>query len=105
MSTTRTEKKTRRGPRGKYFTEVIRKQPLRVLIATAQGQVEGVLHVHPDHRLSDEINEGPPFLAITDARISRGNETTETSFLAVNRDRVLWIMPHDEIEGDAHHDG
>lgn len=87
------QEKVRYGPRGKYFTDVIRKQPQPVLIETEHGRIEGVIHVHPDHRLLDEINDGPPFLAITEARVHQGKDVIECPFLALNRERVLWVVP------------
>ncbi|MDX1600199.1 MAG: hypothetical protein R3191_01655 [Anaerolineales bacterium] len=94
----------RYGPRGKYFTEVIGKEPQRVEIRTPQGRIEGVIHVHPDHRLLDEINEGPPFLAVTDVRLHHEDSIVESSFLALNRSQVLWVMPVETDEGEPHGD-
>lgn len=93
------EDKIRYGPRGKYFTEVISKEPIPVLISTQMGQIEGLIYVHPEHRLLDEINEGPPFLAVTEARIDENGEVVETQFLALNREQINWVIPSDEIRG------
>lgn len=89
----------RYGPRGKYFTEVVSKDPVPVLIGTRDGRVEGVIYVHPDNRLLDEINEGPAFLAVTEARVHENGETVMTNFLALNRDQVHWVIPRDEMRG------
>lgn len=96
--------KVRYGPRGKYFTDVVRKDPQQVVISTNFGRIQGLIHVHPDHRLLDEINEGPPFIAITDARIERINDVVETDFLALNRSQVLWVVPVEDEEGSDRDD-
>ncbi len=89
----------RYGPRGKYFTEVVSKEPVSVLIRTRSGKVEGQIYVHPERRLLDEINEGPPFLALTDARIDENGQVLQTEFLALNREQISWVVPHEEIRG------
>jgi len=83
---------------GKVFTQVISKHPLRTIIQTIDGQIEGRVHVHPDHRLSDEMNLEDPFLAVTEARISRPEGSFTASFLAVNKKHIIWIIPADEVE-------
>lgn len=98
------EEKVRYGPRGKYFTDVVPKDPQPVVITTSYGRIEGVIHVHPDHRLLDEINDGPPFIAITDARIEQPDGVIEAEFLALNRSQVLWVVPQEENEGDTRDD-
>lgn len=92
--------KIRYGPRGKYFTEVVSKEPVSVLISIRGGRVEGVIHVHPEHRLLDEVNEGPPFLAVTEARLHHDGEIIEAGFLALNRAQINWVIPHNELAGD-----
>jgi hypothetical protein len=89
-------------PKGKYFTEVLRKRPIRATIYTVSGPVEGTLHVHPDRRTIDELNAEAPFLAVTQARVSWPGGETETDFVLLHKDQIVWIIPHeDEAEGDG----
>jgi hypothetical protein len=88
---------TRIGPRGKYFTEVVRTEPVSVMIQLGDSLISGKIHLHPDHRLLDQLNQEPAFLAVTDAQVEKQDETIASSFLAVRRDRILWVIPQDEM--------
>ena len=90
-----------RGPKGKYFTDVIRKKPLRARIRTQKDLIEGVIHIHPDKRPLDEINEAEGFLAVTEAVIYLDDQEIRSDFVAVNLDGILWVQPLDEV-GDDH---
>ena len=37
----------RYAPSGKFFTDVISKHPLRAMIQTIDGQIDGLVHLHP----------------------------------------------------------
>ncbi|MBN2555446.1 MAG: hypothetical protein JXA97_05855 [Anaerolineales bacterium] len=87
---------------GKFFTDVISKHPLRATIQTIDGQIEGLVHLHPDYRLSDEINQENPFLAVTDARIIRADGTFTAPFIAVNKEHIIWVIPADDAEAVDH---
>lgn len=79
--------------RGKRFTEQVSKIPTKVVIQTTQGRIEGMLHVQPEHRLSDELNQPTPFIPVTSAVISDPVGNRFADFLAVARNQILWVMP------------
>lgn len=87
--------------RGKRFTEQVHTLPTKVVIQTVGGRIEGMIHVHPERRLSDELNEPQPFIPVTNARIPDGEGNRFVPFLAVARRQVLWVMPAEESE-EAH---
>lgn len=90
---------TRYDEKGKYFTNVITKEPLFVYIQTSDSQIQGMVHVRTDHRLKDEMNEQEQFFAVTDAQVldQSGNLKYKCKFILVNRDQVIWIIPKVEM--------
>jgi hypothetical protein len=79
---------------GKHFTVVINKVPTRVTIRTQLSRIEGVLHLHPNNRLLDEVNkERSPFVAITQATISADGEEIRLPFMVLRKDTIEWIYP------------
>jgi hypothetical protein len=56
------------------------------------------VHVRKGERLSDEINSANLFLAVTNAEIfnPEGEILYTSSFLAVNREHIIWLMPIEE---------
>jgi len=87
--------------RGKRFTEQVSKIPTKVVIQTTHGRIEGMVHVHPEHRLSDELNQSAPFVAVTSATISEPEGSRSVPFVAVARHHVLWVIPV-EGSGESH---
>jgi len=85
--------------KGKYFTEVIKKTPVSVIIQTASQRIEGYISIRPDERLKDEVDRKEPFVAVTEAKIYHpdGEFFASTHFVAVNRSQIIWILPLDEI--------
>jgi hypothetical protein len=86
--------------KGKIFTEVISKQPVRVMIQTQQNIIRGDMHIRPETRLKDEVNNlRERFLAITDASVSslQDVELFQTSFLVINMDHIVWVSPLENI--------
>jgi hypothetical protein len=85
-------------PKGKFFTAVIHKRSVAAKIQTPTHLIEGRLHVHPDDRVSDELNREEPFLAVTDARLlsSDGREVDHSSFISINKKHIIWLAPADE---------
>lgn len=83
--------------KGKYYTDVISKDIVFSHIQTQSNQIHGFVHVRKGERLSDEVNETTPFLAVTNAEIcSQQGEVLHTSkFLLVNRSHIIWLMPID----------
>lgn len=87
---------------GKYFTEVVSKTPMRVVIQTLDNRIHGTIHLHPANRLSDEINEEALFLPVTEASVSQAEEVIETGFISVNKQHILWIIPKEDMQGGDH---
>jgi predicted esterase YcpF (UPF0227 family) len=85
---------------GKFFTDIITKTPVPVLIQTTIHRIHGNIHIGPDRRLKDELDLPEKFIAITDAVVSMpdGQELYRTNFLAVQRDEIIWVMPDRDVE-------
>jgi len=92
--------KTRYDDKGKYFSEVVAKKILKATIQTTVSRIEGYLYILPTRRLLDELNQTESnFLAVTDARITNEEGLNNVSFLVVRSDQIVWIIPHEELEG------
>jgi len=86
--------------KGKFFTRVITKRPVPVMIQTTTHRIRGNVHVRPDERLKDELDQTGAFLAVTDASIYDATGQTlclQTRFLALQVQQIVWIVPVDEI--------
>jgi hypothetical protein len=86
--------------KGKVFTKVVSKDPIKVHIQTLTHLIRGKVHIKPDERIKDELNADEEFLAVTDAVVYDTNEMVlhRTAFLAVNRAHIVWIYPDTEIK-------
>ncbi len=84
--------------KGKIFTDLITKVPVRAVIQTTSQLIRGNVHVRQGERLKDELDRDELFLAVTDASItgSGGQPMFETPFLAVGRSQIVWVMPEQE---------
>ena len=84
--------------KGKFFTEVILKETVWAVIQTVTHRILGHIHVAPEKRLKDELNQSEQFLAVTDAVIydSTGAELYRSDFMALNLDHVIWMIPHQQ---------
>lgn len=89
--------------KGKFFTPVISKDDVSVIIQTGAHRIRGKMYVRPDERIKDELNKNEQFLAITDANVfdMDGNLLYSTEFIAVNRDQVVWVVPQEELATDS----
>ncbi len=87
--------------KGKFFTKAVTKKPVAAVIQLVDFRVNGYIHIRPDERLKDELDQGELFLAITEATLyDRENQILfTTSFMAVNRQHILWIIPQDCVQG------
>jgi hypothetical protein len=85
--------------RGKIFTKVINKVSVNVVIQTTTQLIHGKIHVRPEERLSDELNQEENFLPVTNVVIyrSEGQIMYETNFLSINRAQIIWILPTAEL--------
>ncbi len=81
--------------KGKFFTDVIKKEEVWSQIQTNMHRIEGYLHIRIGERLSDEINADQLFLPVTDAEVYslEGALLFTSDFLAVNRGQIIWLMP------------
>ncbi len=84
--------------KGKIFTNVVTKKPALVRIQTTIHMIQGKVHVRPDERLKDELNQNEMFIAVTDASIfdCQGNLLYKTGFLAVNREQIIWLFQEED---------
>jgi hypothetical protein len=91
--------------KGKYYTKVVSTQTLAIIMRLNTGEtVHGFIHVRPEHRLSDMMNDEQAFISLTDAIVSMGEEELyHTSFLCINRLGVQWVTPVQAI-GESHED-
>ena len=90
---------TRYDEKGKIFTDVVPKEPVRVVIQTTTMQrIQGNVFVRPDERVKDELNHDERFLAVTEARVydHYGNLIQQCAFIAVNRDQIAWLIPQEK---------
>jgi hypothetical protein len=85
--------------KGKFFTDVISKESIPVIIQTPTNRITGNIHVRPGERLKDTINQSEPFFAITEAVIlePNGQVAYKCEFMAISRDHIIWLIPQDEL--------
>jgi hypothetical protein len=94
--------------KGKFFTDVITKDPIPSIIQTLVTQISGNVHVRLNDRVKDELNRGEKFLAVTDAEVFnlQGQKISEAEFILINRDHIIWIIPkEDEAEREEQSEG
>ncbi|MBI5353533.1 MAG: hypothetical protein HZB50_12905 [Chloroflexi bacterium] len=89
--------------KGKYYTDIIKKLPVSVVIQTSVQLIRGFVHVKQGERLKNELERDENFLAVTDASVIGTNDRVLFSvpFMAVRRSHIIWIMPTDEKEEDT----
>jgi hypothetical protein len=86
--------------KGKFFTQVIPKQPIQVIVQTSHDLIHGILYARHDARLKDEFNNvSERFIAVTDVTVYdlQNNEKYRTGFLLLNIEHILWIIPQEEL--------
>jgi len=86
--------------KGKIFTPVVKKIPYDAIIQTANYRIEGKVHIRPDDRIKDDMNEPEMFIAVTDAAIfdTSNRVAFRSNFMLVNRAQIIWLMPANEVE-------
>lgn len=84
--------------KGKFYTDVVKKLPVQVVIQTATHLVRGLIHVRDGERLKNELERNEIFLAVTNAVVYGAEDKIlyTVPFLAVQRAQIVWIMPVDE---------
>jgi hypothetical protein len=86
--------------KGKIYTQVVTKSPIKAIIQTTTNRISGNIHVRPDDRLKDALDTSAHFLAVTDASIQDkdGIEMIlRANFMAINLSQILWVVPEEEI--------
>ena len=88
---------------GKFFTDIISKTPISVMIQTVTHRIHGNIHITQDRRLKDELDLPDKFIAVTDADIYSpdGQVLQKASFLAVQRDQIIWVVPDNEAKDSS----
>ena len=89
--------------KGKIFTSIVSKQPVKVTIQTLTNQVHGEIHVRRDGRLKDELDSGAKFVAVTNANIFDADGSTlltRSRFVTINSDQIIWVFPDTELITD-----
>ena len=88
--------------RGKFFTPRINKESVATAIRTTEHMIVGQVHVHPDKRLKDELNNpSDRFIAVTDARVHNANGSEllfESNFLLVDAAHVIFVTPLEAVK-------
>jgi len=81
--------------KGKFYTDIVKKLPVSVVIQTVTHLVRGLVHVREGERLKNELERDEMFLAVTNAAVySADNKVLFTvPFMAVQRVQIIWIMP------------
>jgi hypothetical protein len=89
--------------KGKFYTDIVRKLPVSAVIQTVTHLVRGFVHVIQGERLKNELERDEKFLAVTDASIFGADEKVlfTTSFIAIQRSQIVWVMPADDEKGEA----
>jgi hypothetical protein len=84
--------------KGKFYTAIVKKMPVPVVIQTAAHLVRGLVHVRDGERLKNELERAEMFLAVTNAVIYSADEKVlfTAPFMALQRAQIIWIMPVDE---------
>lgn len=85
-------------PKGKLFTERIRKDHVEVEILTTTGRVHGYVHVSHNQRVKDLLNSpNEQFLAVTDATLGEeGDDQMQHEFITLNKLYIRSVIPINE---------
>ncbi|MBA4398450.1 MAG: hypothetical protein D9V45_11410 [Chloroflexi bacterium] len=86
--------------KGKIYTQVITKSPIKIIMQTTMHQIHGMMHVRVGDRVKDELDTADHFLAVTNAElfdVSGTNLMFKTNFLAVNLNQIIWVIPEKEL--------
>ncbi|MBI5964867.1 MAG: hypothetical protein HY863_15420 [Chloroflexi bacterium] len=88
--------------KGKFYTDIITKQPVSVVIQTSLHLIRGFVHVRQGERLKNELENDEVFLAVTNASVVGADEKVlfAVPFMAVRRSQIVWVMPLEEKPED-----
>ena len=82
--------------KGKTYTQKVTKQAVPIVACVENTLIHGTIHLTPENRLKDELNNGEVFLAITHAQVldaQTGRVLHNTDLLIINKQRIAWIFP------------
>lgn len=81
--------------KGKFYTDIVKKLPVPVVIQTTSHLVRGLVHVREGERLKNELERAETFLAVTNATVYGADDKVLFSvpFMAVQRTQIVWVMP------------
>ncbi len=81
--------------KGKFFTDIVPKTPVRAVVQTTNQLIRGSIHVREGERLKDELDRDELFLAMTEASVlgADGQVQFQAPFLAVRRSQIVWVLP------------
>ena len=81
--------------KGKFYTNVIQKVAVPALVQTTKNLIRGMVHVRQDERLKDELENSEDFIAMTNVEVLDGDGKIafSGSFLAIQKDQIVWVMP------------
>lgn len=81
--------------KGKFYTDLIKKEPVHATIMTTTNKVSGLIYVRPDQRIKDELDLDIKFLAVTNAIVYslQGTLEVECDFIAIQRSQIVWVIP------------
>ena len=84
--------------KGKIFTDIISKIAIHATVQTTTHLLQGYIHVRRDQRIKDELDRDKDFLAMTDVSVlgSNGQSLFQTSFIAVRRAHIVWVIPEEK---------
>jgi hypothetical protein len=84
--------------KGKFYTDIVKKQPVSVVIQTATQLVRGLVHVREGERLKNELERDEMFLAVTNATVYNADDKVlfTVPFMAIQRAQIIWVMPVDK---------
>lgn len=84
--------------KGKFFTQVVSKEPYPVIIQTLMHRIEGNVYARQDERIKDSINAESQFIAVTDVKIynTQGQVIYQSDLTLVNGDHIVWMIPNYE---------
>ena len=81
--------------KGKFYTDIVKKLPMSVVIQTVTHLVRGSVHVRQGERLKNELEQDEKFLAVTNAVVYNADDKVlfTVPFMAIQRAQIIWIMP------------
>ena len=89
--------------KGKFYTDVVSKVQVPVIIQTTDHLIRGLVHVRKGERLKDELESPGNFTAVTNATVFGDDDKVLFSgpFIAVQKRQIVWILPVDDEAKDA----